>query len=90
MLQQLHLTRDNLVLYDYVMNTTNHAIPLKADKFYKTNEVANILRLSPAIVRRLMREGLIKTNRNSKPYMVWGAHIYEFIENQFVARPTHE
>lgn len=57
---------------------------INTDQIYSTQEVANILRVKLWSVKKVIHSGALKSKKMGMGYKIYGKHIIEFIDHEFV------
>lgn len=57
---------------------------INSDQIYSTQEVADMLRVKLWTVKKIIHKGELKNKKMGMGYKIYGRHIIEFIEREFI------
>lgn len=57
---------------------------IDSDRIYSTQEVADMLRVKLWTVKKIIHSGELKSKRMGMGYKIYGRHVIEFIEREFI------
>ncbi len=57
---------------------------INSDQIYSTQEVADMLRVKLWTVKKIIHNSELKSKKMGMGYKIYGRHIIEFIEREFI------
>jgi len=66
------------------MKLCTDTFKIDSDRIYSTQEVADMLRVKLWTVKKIIHNGELKSKRMGMGYKMYGRHIIEFIEREFI------
>lgn len=66
------------------MTSYTDIFKINADQIYSTQEVADMLRVKLWTVKKIIHNGELKSKRMGMGYKIYGRHLVEFIDREFV------
>ena len=66
------------------MNPYTDTFKINADQIYSTQEVADKLRVKLWTVKKIIHNAELKSKKMGMGYKIYGRHIIEFIEREFI------